>query len=56
MLAAHDGGELVPNVEPGLSIGALERYLNLQGRFKKSELDPGVVADPTRRSWERLRA
>ena len=39
VLEARDGGELVPNVEPDLSIEALERYLKLQGRFKKSKLE-----------------
>ena len=55
VLEARDGGELVPNIQPDLSREALERYLALQGRFKKSELDPAVVAEAIQKNWERLR-
>ncbi len=56
VLEAFDGGDLVLNVEPELSSEALERYLALQGRFKKSELDPADVGAGVRRNWERLRS
>jgi pyruvate/2-oxoacid:ferredoxin oxidoreductase beta subunit len=55
ILEAFDGGDLVINVEPELSDGALERYLNLQGRFRKSELDATDVGAAIRRNWDRLR-
>jgi len=55
VLEAHDGGDFVVNIEPEMSSEALERYLSLQGRFKKSGLDPAEVGAAIRRNWQRLR-
>ena len=55
VLEAHDGEGWTVNVEPEMSIEALERYLSLQGRFQKSGLEPAQVAEAVRRNWRRLR-
>jgi pyruvate ferredoxin oxidoreductase beta subunit/2-oxoisovalerate ferredoxin oxidoreductase beta subunit len=55
VVEAEHGGDLVVNVESELSTAALEEYLTLQGRFKKSNLDPTELAAAVRRNWELLR-
>lgn len=50
-----DGERLHINVEPDFPSGALERYFELQGRFRKSAIDLGVVRSGIERSWRLLR-
>jgi len=51
-----DGFRVVVNVEPEMSMDALEKYFAGQGRFKKSGVDLASVRAGIDRTWERLRA
>lgn len=51
----RDGDQLQINVEPDFSATALERYLGLQGRFRKAALDPGQLQTAIARHWRGLR-
>lgn len=48
-------GRLTIDVEPELSMEALERYFAGQGRFRKSAIDLGTVRVEIDRTWRRLR-
>lgn len=50
-----DGDQLSINVEPDFSSSALERYLELQGRFRKAALDPSKLEAAIARHWRGLR-
>lgn len=49
------GDHLSINVEPDFSATALERYLALQGRFRKAALDPSQLQTAIARHWRGLR-
>jgi pyruvate ferredoxin oxidoreductase beta subunit/2-oxoisovalerate ferredoxin oxidoreductase beta subunit len=51
-----DGDRVVVNVEPELSLEALEKYFAGQGRFRKSGVDLALVRAGIDRTWKRLRA
>lgn len=51
----RDGDRLQINVEPDFSPAALERYLALQGRFRKAALDPSRLQTAIARHWRSLR-
>ena len=50
-----DGTELTINVEPEMSVPALESYFAQQGRFRKSKVDLGAVHQSLERRWKELR-
>ncbi|MBI2395016.1 MAG: pyruvate synthase subunit beta [Deltaproteobacteria bacterium] len=51
-----EGSRVVINVEPEHSDAALERYLGMQGRFRKSGVELASVRAGVERSWRELRA
>ncbi len=55
VLEVFGGRRTVVNVEPDFSAEALERYLALQGRFRKAPPDTGVLRAAVLARWEELR-
>jgi pyruvate ferredoxin oxidoreductase beta subunit/2-oxoisovalerate ferredoxin oxidoreductase beta subunit len=51
-----DGNRVVINVEPEMSLPALEKYFAGQGRFRKTGVEIGNVRSAIEQSWARLRA
>ena len=49
------GRHTVINVEPELSVEALERYFALQDRFRGNNVDLPALSELLREDWERLR-
>jgi pyruvate/2-oxoacid:ferredoxin oxidoreductase beta subunit len=49
-----DGRHTVINVEPELSVEALERYFTLQDRFRGNNVDLPALSELLREDWERL--
>ena len=56
VLEIEEGERLTINVEPDFSMEALARYLSLQGRFRRSGLDPESLRVAIARNWRVLRA
>jgi len=52
----EDGTRVTVNVEPRFTEGALARYFQLQGRFRKAEFDLEEMGAAIRRNWDSLRA
>jgi pyruvate ferredoxin oxidoreductase beta subunit/2-oxoisovalerate ferredoxin oxidoreductase beta subunit len=50
------GDKLTINVEPEMSMEALERYFAGQGRFAKTNVDHGRIRAEIEHAWRRLRA
>ncbi|MFQ5507613.1 MAG: thiamine pyrophosphate-dependent enzyme [Planctomycetota bacterium] len=50
-----DGERREINIEPEMSEPALERYVELQGRFVEEAVDLPAMRESIRRTWERLR-
>lgn len=55
-LEVENGNRWTINVEPDFSRAALERYLSLQRRFKKSEINMEVMSEAIDLQWIKLRA
>jgi pyruvate/2-oxoacid:ferredoxin oxidoreductase beta subunit len=55
VLEVLDGDTWVINVEPDLASPALERYLSLQGRFRRVGNDLADLQADVARTWKRLR-
>ena len=52
----EEGRRITINVEPAFTEGALERYFEAQGRFRKASFDYEQVKQAIRRNWDDLRA
>jgi len=50
-----DGRRLRINVEPEMSSPALERYVSMQGRFRKAGPSLGRLREATELQWKDLR-
>ena len=50
------GARTVINVEPAMSAESLTRYLQLQGRFRKADVDVAHVMKGVEQRWRELRA
>jgi pyruvate/2-oxoacid:ferredoxin oxidoreductase beta subunit len=55
VLEMEHGGRWTVSIEPDFSLEALERYLSLQRRFRKSEITPDGLAADIRRQWQEMR-
>ncbi|NOY14415.1 MAG: pyruvate synthase subunit beta, partial [Deltaproteobacteria bacterium] len=51
----RDGVELTINIEPDFSAQALNTYLSLQGRFRKSAVASEALGQDIQLHWQRLR-
>ena len=51
-----DGGRIVINVEPEMSMEALEKYFAGQGRFRKTGVELSSIRTAIEKHWHRLRA
>ncbi len=56
VLEVENGRQWAVNVEPDLSLSALEQYVSLQRRFRKSAFNIEVLATDIQREWQELRA
>ncbi len=54
VLEIFDGRRYVINVEPEMSLGDLERYLSLQGRFRKVGPEPERIRSAVLENWAEL--
>ncbi len=51
----RDGNRVEINIEPEMSEDALEKYFDLQGRFRRSKIDVATVQSAVQENWKRLR-
>lgn len=56
VVEVENGRRWTINIEPDFSRADIERYLSLQGRFKKSEINPEDLSNAIEIQWNKLRS